>query len=85
VLQEVVVLEPESYQGFWRLLIAGNRYQNEKQYDFYDRVDLLIQGRVKTLIDGRKWFLGQTEDGICIPLTLVAQTSRERYPDIPFV
>jgi hypothetical protein len=85
VLHEVVVLEPESYQGFWRLLVAGNRYRDEKQYDIYERVNLLIQGGVKTLLDGRKWFLGQTEDGGCIPLKLVAQTSRDQYPDIPFV
>lgn len=84
-LQEVAVLEPESYRGFWRLLIAGNRYQDEKQYDLYVRVDLLIRGRVKTLLDGRKLFLGQAEDGRYIPLRLVVQTSRDRYKDLPFV
>ena len=85
VLQIVVVLEPESYPGFWRLLISGNRYQDKTQYDFYDQVDLLVLGRVKTLLDGKKYFLGQTEDGRYIPLTLVETTTRDQYPDIPFV
>ena len=85
VLQIVAVLEPESYQGFWRLLVAGNRYRDELQYEFYDRVDLLVLGKVKTLLDGEKRFLGQTETGGNISLTLVAITSRDQYPDIPFV
>ena len=85
VLQIVVVLEPESYRGFWRLLISGNRYQDKMQYAFYDRVDLLVRGRVKTLLDGKKYFLGQVEDGRYIPLKLVETTSRDQYPDIPFV
>jgi len=85
VLQIVVVLEPESYPGFWRLLISGNRYQDETQYDLYDRVDLLVLGRVKTLLDGKKYVLGQVEDGRYIPLKVVEITSRDQYPDIPFV
>ena len=85
VLQMVVVLEPESYPGFWRLLISGNRYQDEKQYELYDRVDLLVLGKVKTLLDGKKWFLGQAEDGQYIALKRVAITTRDQYPDMPFV
>jgi hypothetical protein len=85
VLQVVVVLEPESYEGFWRLLISGNRYQDEMQYTVYDQVDLLVRGKVKTLLDGKKYFLGQTEDGRYIPLKLVETTTRDQYPDIPFV
>jgi hypothetical protein len=85
VLQVVVVLEPESYKGFWRLLIAGNRFQDEMQYQIYDRVDLLVRGKVKTLLDGRKLFLGQAEDGTYIPLRLFETTTRDRYPDLPFV
>ena len=84
-LQTAVVLEPESYRGFWRLLIAGNRPQDEHQYEVYDQVDVLVRGRVKTLLDGRKRFLGQTDDGRYIPLRLVAIASRHRYPDVPFV
>ena len=85
VLRMVVVLEPESYSGFWRLLISGNRYQDEKQYELYDRVDLLVLGKVKTLLDGKKWFLGQAEDGKYIALKKVAITTRDQYPDMPFV
>ncbi len=85
VLREVVVLEPDSYQGFWRLLISGNRYQDERQYEVYDKVDLLVRGRVKTLLDGRKQFLGQAEDGQYIALKLTEITSREQYPGMPFV
>jgi hypothetical protein len=85
VLQVVVVLEPESYDGFWRLLVAGNRYQGKNQYALYDQVDLLVRGRLKTLLDGRKYFVGQAEDGTYIPLKLVEITTRDQYPDIPFV
>jgi len=85
VLQVVVVLEPDEYQGFWRLLISGNRYQDKMQYEIYDRVDVLVQGKVKTLLDGKKYFLGQTEGGIYLALKLVATTTRDQYPDIPFV
>jgi hypothetical protein len=85
VLETVVVLEPETYRGFWRLLISGNRRQDKHQYDAYDRVDVLVRGKVKTLLDGKKRFLGQAGDGTYIPLKLVAVASREQYPDIPFV
>jgi len=85
LLHVVAVLEPKSYEGFWRLLVAGNRYQDERQYELYYRVDVLVLGRVKTLLDGKKYFLGQAEDGRYIPLRLVAITSRDQYPDIPFV
>jgi hypothetical protein len=85
VLQVVAVLEPEWYQGFWRLMISGNRFQDENQYKIYDQVDVLVRGKVKTLLDGTKAFLGQAEDGRYIPLKLVAITSREKYPNVPFV
>jgi hypothetical protein len=81
----VVVLEPEWYQGYWRLMIAGNRFQDENQYQIFDQVDVLVRGRVKTLLDGRKMFLGHAEDGRYIPLKLVAITSRQHFPGIPFV
>jgi hypothetical protein len=85
VLQVVVVLEPESYEGYWRLLIAGNSFQDEKQYERWYRVDVLVIGKVKTLLDGRKLFLGQAEDGRYIALREVAITSRNQFPDVPFV
>ena len=85
VLRKVVVLEPEWYQGYWRLMIAGNRFQDENQYEIFDQVDVLVRGRVKTLLDGRKMFLGHAEDGRFIPLKLVAITSRQHFPGIPFV
>ena len=85
VLQTVVVVEPEWYQGFWRLMVAGNRYQDAQQYAGYDRVDVLVRGRVKTLLDGKKLLLGQAQDGKCIPLKLVAIANRESFPDVPFV
>ena len=84
-LQVVVVLEPELRRGYWRLLISGNRYQDEKQYELYDRVDLLVLGKVKTLLDGKKWFLGQAEDGKYVALRQVEITTRDQYPDMPFV
>jgi hypothetical protein len=82
VLREVAVLEPEWYQGFWKLMIAGNSFQDERQYAFYDEVGLLVQGKVKTLLDGEK---RHAEDGRYIPLKLVAITTREQYPAVPFV
>ena len=81
----MIVLEPEWYQGFWRLMIAGNRYQDENQYEIYDQVDVLVQGRAKTLLDGRKRFLGQTQDRRYIPVKLVAFATREQFPEVPFV
>jgi hypothetical protein len=85
VLQVVVILEPEWYQGYWRLMIAGNRYQDKNQYKIYDQVDVLVRGPVKTLLDGRKRFLGQAQDGRYIPVKLVAIANREQFPEVPFV
>ncbi len=46
---------------------------------------MLVLGKVKTLLDGKKLFLGQDEDGKYIALKKVAITSRDQFPDVPFV
>lgn len=85
ILQTVVVLEPQNYKGYWSLVVSGNSFQDKNQFNIYNKVNLLFKGKVKTLLDGKKLFLGVTQEGEYIPVKLVEVTSRKNHKNMVFV
>jgi len=79
-LDEVAVLEPVNFKEEWSLVIRGNYGTSE-----YIMCKFLHKGRVKTLLDGNKHFLGITKNGKYIPVKLVERCSRQKHKKILFV
>ena len=80
VLPEVAVLEPVGHSGSWSLVIQGNYGAAQAAL-----CQFLHRGRIKTLLDGDKAFVGLTADGRFVPLCLVERCHRSAHPEMLFV